>query len=280
MKVTFQNPLQGKPFHLVNNNPFLANQPKTGVYIYGLLLNIDGIAQFLPLNVGITNETFEKRLIKEHYAQIITGYSSKEIFDFVNIRTSLDVDKIYDSIKQYDQLVGKNIEKVKLPTIAKNQQILKYLIYFQNLKYFNLLLQKNDIYSGNYNVNFAIDILASKKDLAHKNKIEQMLNLYKSNFYFVYADLYNDVTEVPDEINLEYNGWNIENQYIVNRKNGPGKNLLERIELATKNKLKKIDIYTSAKAVGQNLTMNIDLSNIQQNLINLTDEPFSNPLIL
>jgi hypothetical protein len=104
-------------------------------------------------------------------------------------------------------------------------------------------------------VSFAIDILASNDDLVHKNKIEQMLKLYKSNFYFVYADLYSDVTEVSDDINLEYNGWNNVDQYKINKKNGPGKNLLERIELATKNKLKKIDIYTSAKAEGANIIL-------------------------
>lgn len=250
MIVNFQNPLQGNPFHLVNNNPFLISKPKNGVYIYGLLLKVDGIDQFLPLNVGITNKTFEQRLINEHYAQIITGYSSKEIFDFVNIRTSLDVEKIYDSIKQYDQLVGKNIEKVKLPTIAKNQQILKYLIYFQNLKYFNSLLQKNNTYSGNYNVSFAIDILESNNDLVHKNKIEQMLKIYKSSFYFVFAEV------------IDHN--------------------LRVVESSVKKKINDLNIFTSAISDKNSINekIKIDLSNIQQNLINLTDEPFPNPLIL
>jgi hypothetical protein len=118
-------------------------------------------------------------------------------------------------------------------------------------------------YLNNNNLNQSAQVLTNVK-----------LN-FTNNFYFVYADLYSDVTEVSDDINLEYNGWNNVDQY-----EGPGRRLLERIELVTKNKLKKIDIYTSAKALGQNLTMNIDLSNIQQNLINLTGEPFTNPLIL
>jgi len=282
MKVTFQNPLKGKPFHLVNNNPFLANQPKTGVYIYGLLLNVKGFDNFVPLYVGIGN--LENRLVNSHYnGYNHNGNGKKELWNFNKNKygNSAIIKRIYREMNIYEMFNS----MIRAPYNSSfcymeflNQ--LKNLIYFQNNDFFHVkhnLINQQQLNLGqldmlnyliNNNLNQSAQVLSNVK-----------LNFTK-NFYFIYADLYNDVTEVSDEINLKYNGWNNVNQYIVNRKNGPGKNLLERIELATKNKLKNIDIYTSAKAEGQNLKMNIDLSNIQQSLINLTGEPFINPLIL
>jgi hypothetical protein len=275
MIVNFQNPLQGNPFHLVNNNPFLANQPRNGVYIYGLLLNVDRNSKFIPLYVGIGD--LMNRLQIHHYnGYNINGNGRKELwqFDRFNYKKS-DISGIYKKMNIYEMFNS----IVKTPYNSSRSYMgflnqLHNLIYFQNNDFFHVkhnlnLPQKNygqlDMlnYLNNNNLNQSAQVLTNVK-----------LN-FTNNFYFVYADLYSDVTEVSDDINLEYNGWNNVDQY-----EGPGRRLLERIELVTKNKLKKIDIYTSAKALGQNLTMNIDLSNIQQNLINLTGEPFTNPLIL
>jgi hypothetical protein len=280
MKVTFQNPLQGNPFHLVNNNPFLNAQSTNGVYVYGLLVNVDGFDKFVPVYVGIGN--LENRLVNNHYRGYKNnGNGKKELWNFINNNyTNSEITRIYKEMNIYEML--NSIVKTPYNSSRSYMEFLNQLhnlIYFQNNDFFhvkhNLNQQQLDLgqidmlnYLTNNNLNQSAQVLANVK-----------LN-FTNNFYFVYADLYSDVTEVSDEINLEYNGWNNVNQYIVNNINGPGRNLLERIELATKNKLKKIDIYTSAKASGQNLTMNIDLSNIQQNLINLTGEPFTNPLIL
>ena len=107
MKITFQDPLNGKPFDIVNNNPFLNATPKKGVYVYGLLLDINNCNTFVPLNVGITNGIINRRLIKQHYTQLSTGCSTKEIFDFTKCNTLHDVRNIYQSIKHYDSFASK-----------------------------------------------------------------------------------------------------------------------------------------------------------------------------
>jgi hypothetical protein len=206
MIVNFQNPLQGNPFHLVNNNPFLANQPRNGVYIYGLLLNVDRNSKFIPLYVGIGD--LMDRLQNHHYSGYrIGGNERKELwrFDRFNYKKS-KISRIYKEMNIYEMF-----NSIVKPPYNRSRSYMEFLNQLQNLIYF----QNNDFFHVKHNLNqqqsnlrqFDMINYLTKNNLNQSAKVLTNVKLnFTNNFYFIYADLYKDVVEVSDEINSEYNG--------------------------------------------------------------------------
>ena len=296
MKITFKNPPTNtlNPFQDFNPSNVNHYPDSNGIYVYGLKLIVENKETFIPLYVGIGN--LKKRLFNDHYKQeSFPGkkISKKEIFDFSNSQFTLQeiIDKYYE-MNIYDDEVNVKKSKNPIPIISRLQN----LIWYQNITFYNSKFNTIIFNSSKFDTNHLDSISQNgifnsiKNNLLQgcKQKIINTKNKFNIDYYYVYADLYKDVTDISEDINNDekYKKWNDKSQYTIVRENvskkvnGPGKNLVERIELATKNKLKSINIHTTAKANGANIPMQIDLTCIQNNLINLTSQDFPKKLIL
>jgi hypothetical protein len=89
------------------------------------------------------------------------------------------------------------------------------------------------------------------QSLNYVNKINDVVNLYTNNFYFIFAP-------ATDASNTK------------------------EAEFITKTSLQRIGIYTTSPASSPNLNppFSIDLSCVQNLLVNVTGNPLPNPLII
>ena len=267
MKVTFKHP-QVKDAHGNESlNPFQdfkANEinhypDEKGIYINGLKLKVKGETKFIPLYVGITEtRTLRIRLYNEHYLKYRAyGKGKKELWDFSKTTYLLkDIHSRYSEMYHYDY-----INSIVNP-VRKNRKAQKYisellylnhLIFFQNENYFLLKNGKN--FGTHTNVNHLEAV--NKYPILSKDIIDTKKN-YDKNFYFVYANM-NDV--------IKNNDLDTTNSI----------QLAKNIELATKKALNVIGIHTTATTGidAELIDMDIDLTELQENLINLGGHPFN-----
>ncbi len=276
MKITFQNPpVTG------SNDPFLDFQPNNpnhypkgpGIYIYGLRLNIsinNGFSKvFAPIAVGETTD-LKKRLLNEHYNSLITnGNNKKELFswDIANNVSSL-ID-IYTDMQNYKQ-----------SNVCHNAT-LNSLIWYNHPDFFNIRLRLCKPTDSNYisgsgqlksiKMNGDLDLIDSNNkgySKAHelKHQILKTKELFVNNFYFIF---FNDNS-------IEDNMANISCKNIEDR---------HSLEKTIKVNFNKIGIYTTADSRrGSIMPMRIDLTNLENTLINLGKHsygmPYVSPLIL
>ncbi len=270
MKVIFHHPLK-------TNNPLIDFDPsnpdhypsdgEVGVYIHGIRAKVDGILKFIPIVVGegkLHNALYERHYIGKYLSAFenLTNFKQKsisepkEIWDFSRTRYSTkDLGNIYSDMGIYDSLPRRGRKKHPfLRTIAS----LNSLLYFQNNDFYNYRFRLTepirDIRSDE-----AVRLLAAKATTAlnaklkcsiEANYINLILTLknFTENFYFVYS--------VDPSLNA-----------LANR---------HAAEVATKSVLKKLGINTTADSNRKgNITLinQIDLSNIQNDLVNLGNHP-------
>jgi hypothetical protein len=274
MKVTLNHPPTGTSNPLMDFDPSNPEHyPKTnGIYVYGLRLMVDKEYKFVPIVVGEGN--LFSRLFKDHYLKKFKNPFSnlmcstslaigdkKELWNFSNFICSRSVVKnVYNQMAIYDS----------------TQSALRYqlgpkineLIYFQDFRFYEHLIAPPATCKKDLNVVETVNELKNglNGNLAMEYiwKIEATLTNFKSHFYFVYADLNDD-----EHVNI-----NIDDQIATSNKT---MKLTERIELATKIALQKISINTSAKAVGEIVKMEIDLSLIQNELVNVGGHDYGFP---
>jgi hypothetical protein len=282
--VVFKHPLTNNS--LVNFDPSNKNhypqKGEKGVYIYGLRLKIDGELKFIPIVVGESDD-LHRRLFTEHYKEkfdnplsILLGIPSnasgdaKEIWDFSKRNYQLnELIAIYNDLSYYDsQLYSRNK--------CLNVATLSHLIFFQNSDFFHLkhnaipLVNKIKVKTENsidvlINLinNGGINVIDVKQ---HIGKILSTLVNFRDNFYFVYAK--NDLDNAELDFNNEVIRLDIEKQ--------------------TKDKLKLINIHTTAdaKSVDKTIPIKIDLSNVRNELINIGNHNYNdngnyiNPFII
>jgi hypothetical protein len=267
-KVTFNNPISGFSDFSPSDINLYPSGP--GVYIYGLRRLIDNKLVFIPLYVGIALD-LQKRLWQHYCEERTDGNSKWYVFDYTSLSTINSIQKLYEDMKQADSYRGINLKR-----FSEN------LIWFNHKDFFNSKLDTNNSnYISNSGVlssilsNGDLDKIKLPSSTILKNKIIDSKHQFDDNFYFVYSSLSNNVEFEDKSVKLD------SNNYLNGRKNGIGKSIAESIEVATKSKLKTINIYTSAKAHGKILPMQIDLTCIKDNLINLTDQQdFPEKLIL
>jgi hypothetical protein len=167
---------------------------------------------------------------------------------------------IYKDIDLYDKYLGK---RGKLSLVA----LLHNLIFFQNSDFFHLKHSISPL-GGNVNVKteesigYLIDIIVkgyttnNKNISVHASRILLTLGNFRDKFYYVYASAKNNPeTDFAD------------------------KGVLHSIEKQTKEKLKKINIHTSAGEMAGTIkdSIEIDLSGIQNELVNIGEHDFNNP---
>lgn len=267
MIIQFQHPSNG----FTNFNPsdvnHYSNVNLPGIYIYGLrlefIINGEMELKFVPMAVGET-DNLKRRLFSEHYSLLSTnGNSLKEIFNWASIRSFNDLIDVYTDMSNYKQ------------SKTAHNSTLKNLIWYNDSEFYdnklNLSLYKSKYISGTgvlksigqngdldsifLNNNRLYEVLKMKADIILTKE------MFVNNFYFIYA------TD---------NNINEENDFSLN----VSSNRLS-VEKTIKNLLMKINIYTTADSRrGSNRPLTLDLTCIQNDLINLTGKPFINPLIL
>lgn len=274
MTVTFFHPPTGTTNPLIDFEPWNEDhypaKNETGVYIYGIRANVDGHLKFIPIVVG--EGKLLKRLHNDHYLgkfatplAILSGYSTKEsgdakeLWDFSNSNMTVsELEKIYQDIDAYDKALGK---KGKLSLVAK----LPNLIFFQDRNFFHFR-HSSSMIAGNVNIptdksiDYLMDMLVKSYTSnieairEHASRILLTLGNFRDRFYYVYASAKNN-----PEIDFTDKG------------------VLRSIEKQTKDKLKKINLHTSASAFSGKFKnpIGVDLSEIQNELVNIGKHSFN-----
>ncbi|RAR73758.1 hypothetical protein [Flavobacterium aciduliphilum] len=267
MTIQFQHPSNG----FINFNPsdvnHYSNLNLPGVYIYGLrlefIINRKLERKFVPMAVGET-DNLKRRLFFEHYSLLSTnGNSSKEIFNWASIRSLNDLMEVYTDMSNYKQ------------SKTAHNSTLKNLIWYNDSVFFdnklNLSLYKSKYISGtgvlkSIGQNGDLDSIFLNnirlyEALKMKTDIILTKEIFVNNFYFIYATDGNIIKRDNFSFNVSSNRLSVEK--------------------TSKQLLTNINIFTTADSRrGSIIPLSLDLSCIQNDLINLTGKPFINPLIL
>jgi hypothetical protein len=252
MKITFHPPttIAGVPA-----NPFVPSDPRhypkgPGVYIYGLRLPIDNKVKFIPLYVGKHKTNVGNRIFEHYYHERMPGSSNKEIFDLTNLMGLNDVKKLYAAMKVYDGYRGKVKARLKINELiwfndkvffdeyisSKTGRSLKLSQYLSGSGHLASLFPDcgdlDKIIAKDSSTNFFINDL--------KRRIISSKSLFNDSFYYAYATV-----EKTDPTNI----------------------LL--YENSTKLALQSIGLHTTADAKKEILDIDIDLTNIQKELVNV-----------
>jgi hypothetical protein len=288
MVIKFHHPPTGTA------NPFLTFDPSNiaqypngnGIYIYGLRLDVieRGVInkKFVPLYVGI-GDLFN-RLFNHHYNNYNSlGTGIKDLWDFsAGVFTKYDIYSRYADMLYYDYINNYRTGmgggyRSSLEYMNELNEI-KSLLFFQNINYFNVkfgLGFNPDPIIPNVNQLNVVPFFGLNPSLI---KIQNTKLKYDSDFYFVYASLNN-----PEHIRVCPTD-KLTPQYNTAIEGGDFNAFLEPLEKASKKALNKIGIHTTAKAQGILCDTDIDLSDIQNDLINICvhtcGEPYVNPLIV
>jgi hypothetical protein len=280
MKITFHHPPTKTVYPFVDFSPGnIHHYPdEAGVYIFGFKIPINGIEKFVPLYVGIAQNL--RTRLWQHYCEERTGGNSKwYVFDYASVKAVDDVVHLYNSMRIADSKKRLN------PTRFSPK-----LIWFNNSIFFDFKLgiSGSSEYVSDSGVlasiltNGDLDQITIKNPLSRANDLKSIIvnskSLFDKGFYFVYSCLSKDVSINEGHPLFEFfNEYMNELKYMNGRKNGPGRNLAEGIELATKSLLSRINIYTSAKAVGIIHSLEIDLEEVQIELVNVGGHSYNDP---
>ena len=286
MIVKFIDPVKKGLYNPLKPGDFSKIPKCPGIYIYGVKIKLYGHPKevFIPLYVGIMND-LQYRL-NYHYNNLNNrGNGKKEIFDLSLMKNLQDVNSLYIDMKEYDKYKG----------IHKNRINIPLLIWLNGSKYFDERLcltvgtskyKKDSGVQNSIKTGGDLDTISTKNALILKNKIIETKNIYTSSFHFVYVeleDVCNNILDI-DELFKEANDYRLNKKYTTNKKNASGKHIAEKVELATKKALQKIGIYTTAKANGGTICMEIDLSEIKADLVNIGGHsygtPYKTPLLI
>jgi hypothetical protein len=268
LKVVFHHPPNvDNPFD--NFNPQNGYYPdKKGVYIYGLRLVIGNNKKFVPIYVGIAYDgTLKTRLKDHHYKKNCTGGAGeKELWDFCSITSIEEIHKTYSEMYIYDYINDPQKKTRTSEAYLKILVYLKKLLFFKNRNYFNL---KN-------NLSFVALLTEETRELNHSdaitdypkiaNEIIGIKSIFTNDFYYVYASF----DEIETQINQN------ENKKQFTKFQSP-KDKLQCIEYATKKALNILGIHTTARVESRAeiLDMDIDFSEIKEELVNMGGHPYN-----
>ncbi len=288
MTIKYNHPpvIGGNPFENFNPSDLSQYPEGVGIYCYGFRKKIDGKKVFIPLYVGIS-ENLKARLFQHYKEEKSNGNSKWYVFDYQSLSSKIAVSDLYNDMMISDSKKGVNISRYS-----------NKLIWFNNSSFFNFKLKVTcSKYKSNSGVRSSIltngdlDEIQLHQPLSNASKLKKEIieskAIFDEDFYFIYSSLDEHVEiNQDDELYDLFKTYQSSKVYKIGLKNGPGKTICEKIEHLTKNKLRNIDIYTVAKSHGKLISGDIDLSNIQNQLINLenhnynTGGVFINPLVL
>jgi hypothetical protein len=268
MTVKFHHPPTASSNPLKDFEPGnYANYPVgEGVYIFGFRGNVDGKLVFVPLYVGIAKDLRQR--LWQHFCEERSGGNSKwYVFDYAKALNTKDFNAMYDSMRIADQ--NKKNAGNHLPRFSDN------LVWFNDRSFFN---NKLDIVRSSYVANSGVqasilrggdlDRIGTPAATDLKARIILSKAVFDEDYYFLYTTL--EGIQVMGQCHPMQKEYNERHVYMNVRKNGPGKHLAERIELATKEELLRcFGLYTCAKASGKSMNFDFDFSDVVDSLIRL-----------
>lgn len=257
----------------------LLSQP--GVYIWGVK---DENGKFCPLYVGIRIDIWNR--INQHYnGNAFIGASTSGLFDL----EQLFLNQPYFYITT---LANFNTFWINVPRNIVNMEVM--LNAPINLKDSFVYFQSSRAMNRHCNLN---DVAFPIHDFTHQGAITEYNNLnaiglgclgglacrmrrtkkiIEDNFYFIYApfngpngiiqSILNNDPHPLTGLAQEYANNGV---YNIGNANGPGRDIAERVEKATKTALDKINLFTVAKATNPIFHFDIDLTAIQNDLVNV-----------
>ena len=277
--ITFHHPPTGtnnplRDFQPNNQNHYPGNVP--GIYIYGIRTKVEGDLKFVPLVVGET-KNLRNRLFNDHYCGKFripflkslglpaprNAGDRKEVWNFPTAESSLaHIKSVYSDINHYNLFNNAG-------TKAQNSATLNHLLFFQNTNFFDFKYigrprtnQGTDIPiedAVEYLSKLAINPFANCPAISFDtSKLIATLANFSENFYFVHADSITSTSGGQLDLSKHTDRQVIENT----------------IKEALGNNLK---IQTSAKAGNRIVPLQIDLSNIQSDLVNVGDHKYVDP---
>lgn len=280
MTIQFQHPPVTNPF--INFDPSNDDHyPEgAGVYIYGLRLNVDDDDEkkFVPLCVG-ESSNLNIRLFNDHYNTLkVGGNNHKELF-YLKPKTSIsDVRLLYADLLRYDRFLFARNKHTLIKTIAAIDSLIWYQFrdFFHHKlnvaspnEYFNIPNPstckhskegvKNDLEGHSTTLkdfsNFINKSITTTSEAKQANELLEKIKTTKenftNNFYYVYAT--NE--HVSENTNID-----------LSSSDGSDR---KKVEKAIKQKLEGLGIYTTANARGAIVKFNLDLTKIQNILINV-----------
>lgn len=198
MKIKFEIPCYDfDPLSI--NNGFIKIPNKTGVYIWGYWIWIDGKKTFCPMNVGESGKgsgNLRNRLIN-HYSSYFENKDdgTAAFFEVNKYMSQESIDELYRQLGEYNNLSrsgAKRMTEIK----AKKAKELTRLIFYQDKNFFDFKIN-----TGNENIGFysLIEFLKKEKTkgkLVHGqllNKIFESREVHLNNFFCIYAILPNEI---------------------------------------------------------------------------------------
>lgn len=243
-------------------------QKKSGVYIIGVLIN----EKFCPLRVGQALDDLYHRVRNEHWLCGVVkrgGLNSfEELFDLL-----LDPTQFYEGIRIWNNVwCGKSSRErfqelfQKIKTGGNDS-----LIWFNCCEFFDHYIGKPGVSKYVDGTGHDASLIFDLPQIARNNqsiandtnklidRIKNTKQLIKDNFYYAYwdANSFEGFSQMVKKVQ---------------------KALLRSVEGATKKALETIEIYTYSHDEAFNGQFTIDLSLIQEILINNTNDVYPNPL--
>jgi hypothetical protein len=246
VKFTTNLPLGANPAKWIFDPIYFESIPKkSGVYIVGVKIDVkDQGERFCPLYTGI-NRNLQSR-IRGHWdtdckdASVGELNSCKELFELN------DPFKFYPDIKIWDDNWS-GVDHRKRKSISHLSQIIETLIWFPDNTFFDVKI------GGDNQINPVLN--------RHNVTISPIYNLFNSKNPFA-KDLLSKIILTKRIISTKY--------FYCYCEISDKSLKLNDIEGDVKNALKKIGIYTYAKAKQEVSSCQVDLSEIQDVLVNMT----------
>lgn len=290
---TLVDPKVGGIYQYDQKNPgdFSHVPDEAGVYIYGLKICVGGVFKFVPLYVGDDKSNIQTRITEHYTGMYHLGSSKKELFKILQKMSQNEIKSLYDDMAYYDSFGKGNASDGKGNPLDVRRLSINSLIWFNNAKFFDIklnLAENTSKYltpSGHlasiYPKKGDLDVIARPRALVLKKRIENVKNLFTTNFHFVYTT-YNQINPISS-ITIPALEKGEDKKKHTAKLNNQKKLMLSDAESATKSALKKIGIHTTADAKKKlSQKMVIDLSQIQNDLVNLVPIPnnYIKPLII
>jgi len=312
MRVVFKHPPTGTANQFVDFDPTnVAHYPPVGmkgIYIYGIKVEIEGIGnKFVPMYVGIGNL---RTRLQYHYNQNGTiENSKKELFHIRHKMSINEIEMLYKDMNYYNNFENVNGKNIYIRLLANIKSLIWYRFrpFFKhktgitsthfNAPIFGIVdiekgILTNNVSGHNTSVmgggDFDLLPLQNTNIENLRHNITETKQNYTDNFYYVFADFKTIINSIAEEdlinsVMPELPNLMLVPPYIGMTWENGGKFLTERVEYATKIALNKIGIYTTADAKKPLIPMEIDLSNVQDVLVDMGSNlvyPYTEPLII
>ncbi|MFQ3579980.1 MAG: hypothetical protein SNJ71_07575 [Bacteroidales bacterium] len=273
---------------------------KPGVYIVGVKIpvsdppqlfdssgnpikNSEAVEKFCPLYVGIKKNIRERLIDHHNWNGYLNG--KKELFDLEQ-----SICNVYEDIflwnKHWDKESKHSNINVKTELYSEIAKENNTLIWFPHESFFNHYLKLSQSQYVEHTGHFGsvgdgkdLDTIKTKESSNLKEKIITIKKIIFNQYWYAYVKLDDIVQQVLKDENHKLfsiaKSYNETKYYGNGNVKGEGRKLCENFESLTKELLsKKLNIHTYATSGNCHGFFQIDLTDIKDDLVNMTGKPF------